>query len=208
MSRQHEKNTGFVAAFSNLLTMSEKGGIERQERQGQTDLVRDGAGESVRLPILMGRDGRVALEKAGVIFGSDADELFLNAVLPAGWSIKAEKHPLHSSLLDAAGRKRAAIFYKAAFSDQRADLTVLRRYNIRSHVASDVDGNPVRYSSPEHTHYRTAVMDGESVHKVIDLIPVSVEAKDHARDDAVTKEAETYLDGQFPNWRDPSAYWD
>jgi flavin-binding protein dodecin len=51
-------------------------------------------------------------------------------------------------------------------------------------------------------------MDGGSVHKVIDLIPASVEAKNDARDDAAIKEAETYLDGQFPNWRDPSAYWD
>jgi hypothetical protein len=88
--------------------------IERQERSGQQQLV-----HSDHLP---SRCPREEMEALGFTFGEQnpRDGLFIPATLPEGWTREGSDHAMWSFLRDQHGRKRASIFYKAAFYDRDA----------------------------------------------------------------------------------------
>lgn len=91
------------------------GAIEDQEAAGQQALV-----ASSQLPV----DGSAECAKYGITIMGDSpnDPLFVDVQLPPGWTIKPTDHSMWSDLLDADGKKRAAIFYKAAFYDRKAHM--------------------------------------------------------------------------------------
>lgn len=95
--------------------------IYEQERNGQADLCSKGA--DTHLPVEGSDDP--AFAAMGVQMGPPLpnDPLFRVATLPPGWSIKPTDHSMWSDLCDDTGRKRAAIFYKAAFYDRRAFIS-------------------------------------------------------------------------------------
>jgi hypothetical protein len=93
---------------------------------------------SDRLPSDHGDDGPwLAL---GFTFGDpDPDDpLFMPATLPGGWKRQATGHSMGSVIVDTLGRERVSIFYKAAFYDRSAhmSLTGLRWY-VEKHVEYD-----------------------------------------------------------------------
>lgn len=103
--------------LDNFAVAATPGGIEAQEAAGQAMLC-----ASAQLPKELHGCTRESLEALGFKFGNDVDELFVTCTLPPGWKKQATDHSMHSDLLDDQGRKRAGIFYKAAFYDRRADL--------------------------------------------------------------------------------------
>lgn len=97
-------------------------GILAMERSGQTELVL-----SDLLPTGLGFDESDAdYEALGFVFGDvvDGDPLFRKAKLPDGWTREGSDHAMWSYLLDADGYRRVAIFYKAAFYDRRAEMSI------------------------------------------------------------------------------------
>jgi len=171
-----------------LLSTMGSGGIERQEARGQQELV-----NSASLPTEC-RD-REALEAAGVKFGEPYpdDALFCDAVLPKGWKKRATDYSMWSELLDAKGRVRARIFYKAAHYDRRADMHVERRYS----VSVFEDGS-------DKNHRRAVVKDGETT--IHDL--GEYRSGDYDKSRELEKAATNWLYERFPEWRSPAAYWD
>jgi hypothetical protein len=131
------------------------GAIERQERQGQADLV-----ASSRLPIsgLLGPE-RATWEAMGIEIDDTPsdDDLFVNVKLPPGWRLKPTDHDMWSDLLDAKDRARARIFYKAAFYDRRAFIRPVTRFSIEQdydrgdnvYQFQVKDGEKVAYTSQE-----------------------------------------------------------
>ncbi|MER6515216.1 hypothetical protein [Nonomuraea sp. NPDC001636] len=106
--------------------------IGSQEARGQQQLV-----HSDRLPTKR-RDDRDAYEALGFTFGApDADDpLFTPTTLPDGWTREAaDDHDMWSYVVDRLGRRRVAMFYKAAFYDRRADMHIV---NVREYVTSQV----------------------------------------------------------------------
>lgn len=101
-----------------FMLASEKGGIEAQEAQGQRQLV-----ASEQLPA---KGDWEALAKLGVKRGEhvDGDDMFVHAELPVGWQKRATDHSMWSELVDADGKVRASIFYKAAFYDRDAFISI------------------------------------------------------------------------------------
>jgi hypothetical protein len=71
------------------------------------------------------------MEMAGVKFGEqvEGDNLFLYAIIPAGWKFKRTDHYMYQDLLDEKGRKRASQMYKAAFYDRDASIHAVPRYS-------------------------------------------------------------------------------
>lgn len=67
------------------------------------------------------------LEALGFTFGpvDEADPLFRPATLPQGWSREGSDHAMWSYILDGQGRRRVAIFYKAAFYDRSASASIV-----------------------------------------------------------------------------------
>ncbi len=116
------RNTANNHPLENLMTASEPGGIERQEKQGQTEFV-----NSELLPVEINSGNKATLEKYGVVFGEPLkdDPLFCEALLPDGWGKKTTDHSMWSELYDDKGIKRASIFYKAAFYDRKAHLDIV-----------------------------------------------------------------------------------
>lgn len=174
---------------ANFIAASTPGGIEAQEATGQKQLVSDAS----YLPkeMLHGCT-RAHLEAMGIVFGFDRDDIFVSVTLLNGWSIKPTEHSMWSCLLDDKGRERAQIFYKAAFYDRKAHISLVNRYDV------------TRYVEVAKDTYATAVTDcGKPIHQV------GVRGRhEHSLGDKQAKLATKWLDERFPEWRNPLAYWD
>jgi hypothetical protein len=176
--------------FENALIASTPGGIAAQEAAGQAELVANGA----RLPKIINR-GALTREQVtaatGIVFGADADDLFVCVTLPTGWKLKATGHSMHSDLLDENGVKRAGVFYKAAFYDRNADMSFDCRY-----VAHNDYEDPISHIT---------VRDGKTG-AVLFTAPETA-YRDFKASDASYETAQEWLAEHFPEHRDPLAYW-
>ncbi len=102
-----------------------EGMITDQEARGQQSLV-----NSDTLPSEISGDGKEILEVAGVKFLGpvEDDNLFQYVELPSGWKKIPTDHDMWSNLVDDRGCIRAAIFYKGAFYDRKADMRACKRF--------------------------------------------------------------------------------
>lgn len=183
----------------NFIAALTPGGIERQEAEGQQRLIR-----SAVLPKEFNSGTREELEAAGVVFGTDADALFVNVTLPEGWRKEATDHSMWSKLLDDKGRERAAIFYKAAFYDRKAHVDVSRRFNVSGYSPCDAGGSPTEHG--QNTHLATVVTDGGKIVHVAGIRPDGPEGR--GMREAHSETANAWLDEHYPEWQSRAAYWD
>jgi hypothetical protein len=117
-------NPAALSAFQkgdilNALRALTPGGIEQQEKEGQTSLTTNS-----KLPQEMDDRTRELLESKGVVFGDAVDGIFLSCALPVGWKIVPTDHSMWSHLIDENDNRVAVIFYKAAFYDRRAFMRI------------------------------------------------------------------------------------
>lgn len=184
--------------LGNFIAAITPGGIEAQEAAGQATFV-----SNATLPkeMLHGCD-REKLEQMGIKFGADADDLFVTVQLPEGWKKKATDHAMWSDLLDDNGRKRAAIFYTAAFYDRSAHISLCRRYGVSGYEPCDNEGNAAEHG--KNSHMKTVVKDGDAALHVVGIR----EDSDYKTGEAHGKEAGDWLTAHFPNWQNPLAYWE
>lgn len=99
--------------------------VEALEARGQQQLV-----TSDRMPADL-RGDRAAWTGLGFTFGEPdpADPLFMPATLPDAWTRQPSDHSMWSHIVDQHGRRRARVFYKAAFYDRRANATLITVYS-------------------------------------------------------------------------------
>lgn len=167
--------------------------ILRQESQGQRSFV---GSNTLPTKFCDGSSEKTVLEAAGVKFLGivDGDPMFQYVDLPSGWKKEAINR-LWSKLVDDKGRERAAIFYKAAFYDRSAHISLTSRYNILVDwdrlnkenvcIANITDCGDVIYSTePE--------CDQEGFGTI----------------NKARSAAAKWLDENYPDWRNPGAYWD
>ncbi len=172
--------------LDNFLAAVTPGGIEAQERAGQGAFV-----SNTTLPKDMDfANSRETLKQMGITLGAEVDDLFVKAQLPDGWTKRATDHAMWSDLLDEQGRRRAAIFYKAAFYDRSAHMSLCLRYRQDCYEPCD-DG------------YSTVVKDGKTTLHVIGVR----EKGDYRLGEEHNKQALAWLDSHYPDWKDPLAYW-
>lgn len=179
------------------LTLGLSGGnpsdaILAQESRGQTRLV-----NSCDLPSECSDDA--VLESWGIQLGQPyrEDPLFRPAKLPPGWSKQTTSHSLWSTLIDDRGRIRVRIFYKAAFYDRRANMTVRTRYCPM-----------VRYGRDSEAHlYFPTVTDGDDT--LWEGEPFEVDPSCTSKAGRRAKEAaHSWLNERFPDWASKTTYWD
>ncbi len=114
-----------MGVLAEAMVVGASGMVENEEKSGQASLV-----ESDTLPTdISPANGKAILETAGVKFLGvvDGDALFQHVELPQGWKKVATDNPMRSKLVDDKGLVRAAIFYKAAFYDRRADMDLTQQ---------------------------------------------------------------------------------
>jgi hypothetical protein len=197
MKKERSVNIAALAAaakgdMDNFRVASTPGGIEAQEKAGQAMLV---ANSTLPGP-------RQKLEQLGVVVGKEADDLFYNVTLPAGWKKVATEHSMWSDLVDEKGRKRAGIFYKAAFYDRKASISLNCRYGFSSYSGVNEKGEPVEGGN--HTHYAVVITDcDKEIHRV-----GLYQTGDYKAADPLETQAAAWLDEHFPKWKDVTAYWD
>jgi hypothetical protein len=167
--------------IENFIVASTPGGIEAQEARGQRQ-----ACATQALP-KKGTTPRDPWEKLGFVFANDVDDLFVYVIFPKGWSLKPTDHSMWSELLDDRGRKRAGMFYKAAFYDRAAHIHLTQRFAIeRFHE----DGVCVTDC--------TAVLRNFGTFK----------DRDYGHQDRLAADAKAWLHQNYPDWENPAAYWD
>lgn len=172
--------------------------IEAQEAAGQRTMI-----ASEELPRKLEGAHQWELEQLGFKFGNEISELFIEAQLPPGWTKVATSHAMHSDILDEQGRKRAGIFYKAAFYDERADMSMVSRYSISAYEKTE-DG----------ASYQLAITDSGKVAKSFGVWG-SADANrqrdqiqsEMAVRDKLEAEAKAWLKKRRPLWPNPMLYW-
>lgn len=166
--------------------------IRAQESQGQRELL----AASV-LPTQM-HGGRAGFERLGFVFGEevDGDPLFIHATLPAGWTKEGSEHAMHSIIRDAQGRERVGVFYKAAFYDRKADMSLVKRYR-----AEAVYEQKTWRVHATVTDRGTVIWTGK--------IETAANARAmYETGDRLEAEAIAWLDEHRPKHADPVASWD
>jgi hypothetical protein len=164
-------------------------GVYASERRAQAQVVEsDVIPAEIQSPYVDGQlkvgYGVDILRAWGFTLGKpvDGDPLFIHVTLPPGWKKKGSSHAMWSSIVDEQGRERCSIFFKGAFYDRSAHLSISPRYQV-----STENENP---SDHKKSRVRGIVKEGETVlftgewHK-----PDSVkywEAGDTARTEAAT----------------------
>lgn len=135
--------------------------------------------------------------KMGVHFGQPVagDPIFRSVTLPPGWKIARTEHNMWTELLDEKGRKRASIFYKAAFYDRSAFIRAERRFN----VASTYPDSGPRVMRVVDGHHET----GKVIHE-----SQPFEERDYAQAEIARKEMAAWLLEKYPDAQNPAAYWE
>jgi hypothetical protein len=129
----------------------------------------------------------------------DGDPMFQYVTLPKGWKKVGTDHSMWSNLVDEQGRKRAGIFYKAAFYDRSAHLSLECRFSARYDYDRMANKGEIV----------GVVKDGEKVIYTTEVRSCSgKDRSDYELTDAATKDATDWLSKNFPEWGDPTAYWD
>ena len=193
--RTPRKEDGMDLFMRALSTGDPSSAIMGQEADGQKSFV-----GSDTLPTDMRGDSKAVLEAAGVMFLGvvKEDPMFQYVELPKGWKKVPTGHSMWFDLVDDKNRKRAGIFYKAAFYDRSSFLGVNRRYNFTiDYTALEDDHEAIALvTDGNQTIYRTDPVASENDND-------GYEASDKARD-----LAKAWLDKHYPRWEDASAYWD
>lgn len=191
--------------IENAVLAASPGGIERQEADGQRSL----AAHADRLPV----DGTIAKryggedrehrqqwEAVGFVFGEPLkgqDKIFVACTFPKGWTLKPTDHSMWSDVLDDKGRKRASVFFKAAFYDYDAHTFGLEsRYRIEGEYGKDGKARKL-----------TAYVAKDTTGEVLHSIP-SPEDASYAGQDKIREQVAAWLDANLPDWKNPMAYWD
>jgi len=173
--------------MENFLVASTPGGIEAQEKRGQIE-----QSFLETLPIHGTAESRPVWEKLGFVFGEPADDIFVSVKFPKGWTKKVTDHDMWTKLLDDKGRERAAIFYKAAFYDRSARVSLTARFSYSSYD-----------DAPEEGFSEVSIKDGGVVVKVIG----KYKNRDYDALGQLEAEAKKWLTDNYPNWQDASDYW-
>ena len=176
-----------------LATGDSTGAVLRQKARGQAELQ-----SSDTLP----RDCNVSrpdLQAVGFQFGADVDDLFVSVTLPAGWKKVPTKSSYWTDLVDEKGRKRADIFYKAAFYDRVAHIRFSMRYFYHDEPVGGWGQDNYRKLPFHYT-----VCDGK---KILWESP-HFAREDYAAGELYKKQASDFINENYPDWKNPLAYWD
>lgn len=204
--------------LNNFIVASTPGGIERQEAEGQRDLVN---ATVARLPKdindhrFRGKDAKEVYALAGIEVTGECDDIFLNVKLPAGWKLNPTDHSMWSKLVDEQGRERAVVFYKAAFYDRNAHFGFTSRFRA-GEEPEDAYKTEATYEERDKMLRFGRVYDGDKVvFQTAGRTPIegkrgdmsSWEARDRQQKELLS-ECEAWLTANgYPEYSDPLKYW-
>lgn len=185
--------------IKNAIIAETPGGIEAQEAAGQKSFVANST-----LPIECNSGIHEQFEQIGIVFGEPVDDLFIEVQLPDGWRKERTEHSMWSNLLDAQGRVRATLFYKAAFYDRCAFMNIVRRFSYRAQPVGGYESDYDNKTTPR----VCVVTDCDEVIWQSEVMSPSDDIEWFNLSDRLAPQGEAWLNEHYPNWRDPLAYWE
>jgi len=183
-----------------LSGMSSNEAIEKQEKEGQKETL-----NSDRIA-KKGTKNRKLWESLGFVFGKDIDDLFVSVIFPEGWKIDATDHNMWCKLLDDQGRPRGAQFYKAAFYDRDASIHLDSRYHIET-WPTDVDNKVTVNIVDKATNQSIRSFQVDKLNPALFSTKDDFERDCYRKRSTLTEQAQTWLDENYPDYKDPLAYW-
>lgn len=181
---------GMLAMAISMSTGSDSEGLEAVQNAEQNR-----ARSACRLPIKM-YPSKEAFEDLGFTFEDIGDNVLCQATLPDGWKLKADGGGYWTYLIDEKGRERGCYFYKGAFYDRSGHMHLSQRY----HVTCDAI-DPEKWEGP----YTVSVKDADDT-----ILFTAGECEKTYSDeyDELMNQAKEYLRTNYPEWEDPTKYWD
>ena len=151
----------------------------------------------------------------GGIGTNDYDGLLQYVELPVGWKIKGKKIPHFFTLTDEKGRGRAGMYYMSMPAS--TNIWITRRFNYKTTVTQkswDEDELTNENSNENETTTVEIIDDGENTKNVIHTF-TNNETKEERKireaykiqEQALVK-AQKWLTENYPDWKNPEAYWD
>lgn len=152
------------------------------------------------------------LRRLGFVLGEDADEAHIEAELPAGWvAIEQGEAGIFNSvthLFDEQTRPRMTLhsgITESRINGRRADIPY--GYLTLHRVFEVIIEDNAAHDYPEYPVWAWATIRAMGVQVWESQECQAEDEKELERVvDRVTAEAEAWLDGRFPHWRDPFAY--
>jgi len=203
--------------LENAIISETPGGIEAQEARGQQLVCK-----SHLLPkqgdMYSSRSLWDDLKSLGFKIISEHDDLFYEVEFPTGWELAPTEHSMHSNLIDEQGRIRGHMFYKAAFYDRRADMSLRKRYVATLRLESGY-GDNYDDKSPERGYvFDTGVGSSFDEYTIIYRTEEYICRPDGKVDDAtywkyaavrnnISKMADNWLNEHYPDHANPLTYW-
>jgi len=131
----------------------------------------------------------VGIKLLGVV---ESNLIFQRVLLPMGWQRIAHGHGSYSCIIDEKSRKRVEIVYLDTEHNQKVYMSLCRRFRRSFDYDRFCDTN-------------VGVTNVTDNGKVIHTTDPTVSANGSEGANAA---ASAWLDEHYPQWRDPSAYWD
>lgn len=221
MKTSKESSTGLLLDAIGRKDPSEA--IYAQEKRGQqsfcnsTDLPIAGGGYGE--PGVVDQKLKDQLEAMGIKTGEpyEEDPIFMSVELPEGWEKRPTDHDMWNDLVDNKGRVRANIFYKAAVYDRSSFMRLSPRFSYKKNY----DDFRENEDSHKNTHIQHRVFDCDKV--VFACEPEKdtrwetepdkdLESKaltlSHEIDESQWVKCKEWLNEHYPEWEDPTKYWD
>lgn len=183
----------------------------------------------VEIPTIMEGDAYEVLKKAGVVFLREGIQcktereqeqkgapLLQKVRLPRGWrKARFGDTSYWTALYDEKNRQRAEMFYNGGMYDNRADMRALARFHVhceaygeekrRVFTARDGRDGIVIFTSSEYQQHsreeHDAIWDDHDARR-------RLSDEDEAASKRSMQECEAWLNSNYPQWQDKSAYWD
>lgn len=190
-----------------IIALAAPGGIERQERHEQLKM-----SIMSRLPKDLSPwvDEPADMlwaeleQRLGIVKLDEADDLFYNVQLPAGWAICPSDHQMWSYLTDPNGVQRASIFYKGAFYDRSAHWSLDQRY----HIETVWDTPNGKWADEPDLGHTFAVSDRKTGKVLFQAEFFKSAGDDFAFYDVQHNAAKEFIQTNFPDHCNPFAYWE
>lgn len=193
--------------IENFIAASTPGGIERQEAEGQFAFVMSEtlpAAGTVQEKFRGELPDKKILADLGFAFGA-VDGLFVQCKLPNGWKKRSTDHSMWSELIDDKGRRRAAIFYKAAFYDRDAFIRWESPLTRRILLASGKED--YEHQDGENDAACGVVkLQGKEVYRTV-AIEIQTTKSRWLAGDEISKLLDAWINENYPDHRNPFAYW-
>lgn len=181
---------GMLAMAIGMSTGSASEGLEAVQNAEQNR-----ARSNCRLPKKM-NPSKEAFENLGVTFEDIGDDVLYKATLPDGWKLKGDGGGYWTYIIDEKGRERGSYFYKGAFYDRSGHMNLSHRFRVTCDAA-----DPEKWKGP----YTVSVKDADGT---IIFTAGKCERTHSQEYNALMNQCTTYLRTNYPEWEDPTKYWD